>query len=360
MERAPAATASASWSEKATRVERSVVMGSFICEWWREARREGWVGRRPGGIGRMARWLRRSHREARRAVAIPLGEGHVRAADDRLEALGDPLPAFLLQVGDVPGDELADGAVVGDFERREVLPGDAVGVERHHRALIETVEGEGGIAGEEPDVSGLPVLPRQPAEIPVGVDHHAGDLRPVVEVLAEREHQLVVLEVGEEDFERRAVALQEFANGGVVVLAPAPRMDEENQHRGRGLDQLLEPLNEAVEGPDPDDSVRGVGGGAHRRALPYILGSSAVGPYDPGSGMSFIRRYTPSWARWWTMWLSAMLRITTARGMLISFWPPRLSVHRTMKSASEVWAMASRHAWTPSSKSRSVCSRVVK
>src|ERR1043166_712680 len=346
MERAPAATASASWSEKATRVERSVVMGSFICEWWREARREGWVGRRPGGIGRMARW--------------ELGEGHVRAADDRLEALGDPLPAFLLQVGDVPGDELADGAVVGDFERREVLPGDAVGVERHHRALIETVEGEGGIAGEEPDVSGLPVLPRQPAEIPVGVDHHAGDLRPVVEVLAEREHQLVVLEVGQEDFERRAVALQEFPDGGVVVLAPAPRMDEEQQHRGRGLDQLLEPLNEPVEGPDPDDSVRGVGGGAHRRALPYILGSSAVGPYDPGSGMSFIRRYTPSWARWWTMWLSTMLRITTARGMLISFRPPRLSVHMTMKSESEASAMAARHALTPSSNSLSVRSRVVK
>src|SRR5438552_18546549 len=71
MERAPAATASASWSEKATSVERSVVMGSFVCEWWREARREGCVGRRPGGIGRMARWLRRSHREARRAEAIP-------------------------------------------------------------------------------------------------------------------------------------------------------------------------------------------------------------------------------------------------------------------------------------------------
>src|SRR5438552_1565746 len=41
-------------------------------------------------------------------------------------------------------------------------------------------------------------------------------------------------------------------------------MDEVEGHRGRGPDEIVEPVNEAGERSDTDDTERGLGTGGHR------------------------------------------------------------------------------------------------
>src|SRR5689334_12545459 len=148
-----------------------------------------------------------------------------------------------------------------------MLLGYTVGVERHDRTLVKTVERVRRVAAEQPDLGGLAVLPGQPGEIAVGIHHQGRDQRPVVEVFLQRKHELVVLEVRQEDLEARALTGQKRLDGRVVVLAPTARMDEVHRHTAGGGDQLLEPRHEGGEGVDPEDLGGWGGDGAHRAKM---------------------------------------------------------------------------------------------
>jgi hypothetical protein len=70
-------------------------------------------------------------------------------------------------------------------------------------------------------VGGFAEVSRQTREIAVGVRDQSRDERTVLEVLAQGEHELVVLEIGEKNLERGACATNEGLDRGVVILAPA-------------------------------------------------------------------------------------------------------------------------------------------
>src|SRR5436189_124681 len=53
-----------------------------------------------------------------------------------------------------------------------------------------------------------------------------------------------------------ARASNESLDRGVMILTPAARMDEVEGHRGRGPDEVVEPLNESGEGGDAQDPER--------------------------------------------------------------------------------------------------------
>ena len=83
-------------------------------------------------------------------------------------------PALPSQVLDVRRQKAAQVSVHRHLEGGQLLLGDAVGVHRDDRAVIEAVERVGGIAAEQPDLHRLPVVARQPREIAVGVLTIAG------------------------------------------------------------------------------------------------------------------------------------------------------------------------------------------
>src|SRR5207244_4155135 len=69
-------------------------------------------------------------------------------------------------------------------------------------------------------------------------------------------HALVMLGIGQKNLERGARSSNEGLDRGVVILTPAARMDEVEGHRGRGPDEVVEPLNESGEGGDAQDPER--------------------------------------------------------------------------------------------------------
>src|SRR3989442_1974028 len=75
-------------------------------------------------------------------------------------------------------------------------------------------------------------------------------------MFAQRVHELVILEIGQKNLERGARSSNEGLDRGVVILTPAARMDEVEGHRGRGPDEVVEPLNESGEGSDAQDPER--------------------------------------------------------------------------------------------------------
>ena len=70
-------------------------------------------------------------------------------------------------------------------------------------------------------MSGLAEVAREAREIAVGIRDQRRDQGTVLEMLAQGEHQLVILEVGEKHLERGAGSAEERFDGRVVVLAPA-------------------------------------------------------------------------------------------------------------------------------------------
>jgi len=65
-------------------------------------------------------------------------------------------------------------------------------------------------------VSRLAEVSRQPPEVAVGIGDERGDQGPVLEMLAEREYELVALEIGEKRFQGGAGTTQEALDGRVV------------------------------------------------------------------------------------------------------------------------------------------------
>src|SRR5207249_6991444 len=101
-------------------------------------------------------------------------------------------------------------AVGGDLERRQLLLGGGIGIQGDHRALVEPVEGVGRVAIEQPDVSGLAEVSRQPREVAVRIGDQRGDQGPILEMLAEREYELVALEIGERSEEHTSELQSRF------------------------------------------------------------------------------------------------------------------------------------------------------
>src|SRR2546421_2276323 len=153
--------------------------------------------------------------------------------DHDFQILGGSLATLFLEIVHVRREERSQKAIRRDLERRQLLLGGRVGIEGNHRALIELVEGVRRVAIEQPYVSRLAEVPRQPREIAVGIRDQGRDQGTVLEVLAEGKHELVALEIGEKRLERGAWPTQEGLDRRVVILAPAPCMDEGEGHPGR-------------------------------------------------------------------------------------------------------------------------------
>src|SRR6185312_9037947 len=102
-----------------------------------------------------------------------------------------------------------------------LLLGRGVGIQGQHRALIELVEGVRRVTTEQPNLSGLAEIARQPREVAVGVRDERRNQGTVFEMLPQGEHELVALEIGEKRLERGACPTEEGLDGGVVILAPA-------------------------------------------------------------------------------------------------------------------------------------------
>src|ERR1017187_7740271 len=83
------------------------------------------------------------------------------------------------------------------------------------------------------------------------------------------------------------------------------------------------------------------------------LCSSADGPEIAGTGISLSRRYTPSCARWWMVWLIMNERKHTMRGIVKTVLPPWRKAQFAMKCSSLAPAMAARAEVTALSKSSS-------
>src|SRR5204863_343053 len=81
-------------------------------------------------------------------------------------------------------------------------------------------------------------------EIAVGIRHQRRDQGTVLEMPAQGEEELVVLEIGEKRLERGAGATEECLDGRVVILAPAAGMDEVEGHRGRRRYEIVKALHE--------------------------------------------------------------------------------------------------------------------
>src|SRR2546429_1670511 len=105
-------------------------------------------------------------------------------------------------------------------------------------------------------MGGFAEVPRQTREVAVGIPDQSRYQRTVLEMFAQRVHELVILEIGQKNLERGARSINEGLDRGVVILTPAARMDEVEGHRGRGPDEVVEPLNESSEGSDAQDPER--------------------------------------------------------------------------------------------------------
>src|SRR3989449_1089404 len=138
----------------------------------------------------------------------------------------------------------------------DVCSSDLVGIQGNHRAVGELVERVRRVTPEQPYVGGFAEGPRQTREVAVGIPDQGRDQRTVLEMFAQRVHELVILEIGQKNLERGARSSNEGLDRGVVILTPAARMDEVEGHGGRGPDEVVEPLNESGEGGDAQDPER--------------------------------------------------------------------------------------------------------
>src|SRR5438046_2570811 len=174
---------------------------------------------------RVASWCRSSRSSATRSICTrakpTAAESRCGVPDHGFQILGGSPPALLLQVLHVRREERSQERTRSDLERRQLFLGGGVGVQGDHGAGVEPVEGVRRVTTEQPDMSGLAEVARETREIAVRIRDQRRDQGTVLEMLAQGEHQLVILEIGEKHFQRRVCSAQERLDGGVVVLAPA-------------------------------------------------------------------------------------------------------------------------------------------
>ena len=101
--------------------------------------------------------------------------------------------------------------------------------------------------------------------------------------------------------------------GGFDVRSPALRivLDDGQRCSNVVIDEIWIDQERGRDNPGRYLQAR-----SRKATSPYQDASSAEGPYSPGTGTSFRRKYTESWPRWWTMWLSTKERSTANRGRL--------------------------------------------
>src|SRR2546425_721834 len=185
---------------------------------------------------------------------LSLGRNGIR--DHGFQILRGPLPTLFLEVRNIRREELRQNAVRRDLERRQLLFRSGVGIHSNHRAVVELVGRVRRVTPEQPYVGRFAEVPRQTREVAVGIPDQSRYQRTVLEMFAQRVHELVILEIGQKNLERGARSSNEGLDRGVVILTPAARMDKVEGHRGRGPDEVVEPLNESSEGSDAQDPER--------------------------------------------------------------------------------------------------------
>jgi hypothetical protein len=77
----------------------------------------------------------------------------------------------------------------------------------------------------------------------------------------------MILEVREEDIQAGPLASKKGLDGGIVIFAPPPGVNEVEDHLRGGGDQIVEPVHEPGERSYPDDAGRSWRDGGHGNEL---------------------------------------------------------------------------------------------